>query len=138
MSEISLLGMASLLLNVKAHLEEGHKEALEKAGELCVEHAKAAIGTYEYGWPPLAESTMKHKSADTPLLESGAFRESIGYTISAPNVCDVGTNDPKAEWFEFGTSKMPPRSVIAETGRRCEAEVVAIVGGSIGKLLVKD
>lgn len=129
---------AAMFLRMGAAAAHGPRAALEKAGALAEAKAKAAIGTYEYGWPSLAPSTVSRKGADTPLLQTGELRDSIGHTLVSDHECEVGSNDPKAEWHELGTSKMPPRSFIAETGRRHEGEIVALLEkGLVGPLSLK-
>jgi phage gpG-like protein len=76
------------------------------------ERAKAAIGTYEFGWPQLKPETIAQKATgDSPLLETGELRESI--TSSAertPYGAEgvVGSSEKKALWHELGTSKVRP------------------------------
>ena len=53
--------------------------------------------------------TLKRKGGnDTPLLETGALRDSIGIKLYE-NRGIVGTNNEVAPFHEFGTSKMSPR-----------------------------
>ena len=42
------------------------------------EKTKVAVGTYEFGLPPLKPETIERKAnGDTPLLETGEMRDSI-------------------------------------------------------------
>lgn len=111
---------------------------MERAAQLIETRAKAAIGTYAYGWPPLAASTLAKKAADTPLLETGAMRDSIGHVVAGDGMsASVGSNEDKAVWQELGTSRgIPPRSFLAETARRSAADVVQIIGTGVGRTLL--
>jgi hypothetical protein len=91
---------------------------LDKVGELASTMAAAYLGTYQPGWPALAESTIADKIAQgfpvpSPLLRTGAMRESIRHEID-PTLLEVavGSSDPKALWQELGTSRIPPRSFL--------------------------
>ena len=96
------LGAASVALH------ESTNSALEKAAKILEDEAKSAIATYKYGWAPLAESTLAHKSGDTPLLETGQLQGSIEHTLGDREAW-VGTSDRTAIFHELGTSKMPAR-----------------------------
>lgn len=86
-----------------------HKGVVE-ACKLLQTTAKEAIGTYEFGWPALKPETVARKAnGDTPLLETGELQSSIEYNVDWLEGC-IGTNDYKAAWQEFGTSRgIPPR-----------------------------
>jgi phage gpG-like protein len=89
--------------------------ALDAAGQKFIQHIREAIGTYEYGWEPLKEATIARKGGlDTPLLETTQLRESYTYQV-INHLLLVGSNDPRAPMFEYGTSRMPPRPVIEPT-----------------------
>src|SRR5438874_10997755 len=83
---------------------------LDKVGELASTMAAAYIGTYQTGWPALAESTITSKAAagfavPAPLLETGEMRDSIRHEVD-PILLEVvvGSNDKRALWQEVGTS----------------------------------
>jgi HK97 gp10 family phage protein len=102
-----------MALGAEAHVMQ--HACLETAGKMFVEKAKAAIGTYEYGWPPLAESTVARKAGgDTPLLETGALRDSFSYEVRSDHV-SIGSDDPKIIYSEWGTKHEPPRPIIGGT-----------------------
>jgi hypothetical protein len=85
--------------------------------------AKAAIGTYEFGWPALAESTLKRKAADTPLIETGDMRASVEWKAElAPGGAEglVYSNDKIALYQELGTDRgIPPRSFLFKSMWLC-------------------
>jgi phage gpG-like protein len=101
--------LAAQIKTVRPRLEIG----LDKVGELASTMAAAYIGHYQPNWPRLAESTLKNKSADTPLLETGEMRDSIRHEVDPLELeVVVGSADPKALWQELGTSRIPPRSFL--------------------------
>lgn len=75
-----------------------------------------AVGPYPE-WAPLADSTMEDKERggyappDNPLLRDGDLRESFQHERNGLEGV-VGSTDPKMEFHEFGTVKMPPRPVV--------------------------
>lgn len=135
--EMSFGQAAAFFLGMAKKLDT--KEGLEKAAAMLEQKAKAAIGTYEYGWPPLkAETVARKTNGDTPLLETGELRDSYHHTLVSSEEAEIGSNDPKAEWQELGTPSIPPRSVLAETGRRHEEEAVQIIADAmVGPLSLK-
>jgi len=105
------LGRALLLVG-ELELEKHH--AMEKACTIIEDSAKGAIGTYEFGWQQLAQSTQEQRvalgfSPNDPLLRTGELRDSIGHTVESGNVGYIGTNNKIAPYQEFGTDKIPPR-----------------------------
>jgi hypothetical protein len=85
---------------------------------LIRDDAKAALGTYEYKWPRLAESTQADRvkkgfPEDEPGLRTGDMRASIEAKIFADERrAFVGSNSDKLVWFELGTKSQPPRPVL--------------------------
>lgn len=108
---------------------------VEAMGHACViveTEAKRVLGTHDYGWPPLAASTIaQKKNGDTPLLETGDMRQSIEHTVQ-PELTGatgyVGSNDPKAKYHELGTSQIPPRPFLSGAAMHKEQEVVHELG----------
>ncbi len=136
--EMSFGAAAAFFLGMAHEMEKGREHSLEKAAAFAEEKAKAAIGTYEYNWTPLAASTVARKGADTPLLVDGALRDSYEHTVISGDEAEVGSDNPIAEWQELGTPTIPPRPVLLETGKRYEKEIVAILeAGLVGPLSLK-
>lgn len=129
MKEFSLTGFAAFLGGL-AEAKALNHHALESAAEIVETEAKRVIGTYDYGWPPLAESTLARKSADTPLLETGEMRDSIEHTVHG-NEAHIGSNDDKAVWHELGTATIPPRSFLMGAAVAKEKEVVDKIGRAV-------
>lgn len=58
------------------------KKALKKAGAAIQKDAQKLFGTYQEGWPDLAEATQEKRAkagypADEPLLVTGALRDAM-------------------------------------------------------------
>lgn len=128
MSELSLLGLAEHLAHAGVEIHHVMHHAMEEACVVLEESAKGAMGTYEFGWPPLKPSTIARKATgDSPLLETGELKESITHVAHEMEGW-VGTNDYKAAWLEFGTSKMPPRPFLGGALNAKGGELRAIFG----------
>lgn len=132
-----LASFASFAAGLTVTINDGEHDLLDHAGKTIKEEAKSVIGTYSYGWPPLAESTLKNKAADTPLLETGKMRDSIEHTVimSEKTVC-IGSNEDTAVWQELGTSRIPPRSFLVGAATHKADEVVKAIGTKVHKLLI--
>jgi hypothetical protein len=104
------------LATVKPRLEIG----LDKVGALAETLAAKYPGTYQPGWVPLAESTIKDKQDNgwpvpSPLKRSGDMAASYKKEIDLAGLAvAVGSPEVKALWQEMGTSRgIPPRPVCA-------------------------
>lgn len=107
-------------------------ELLDRGCQIIETEAKRVIGTYEYGWPALADSTRADRERkgfpeDEPLLRSGGMRDSIGHTVE-PDAGYVGSNDPKVRWQELGTKHIPARSFLAGAALTKGQEVAEYLG----------
>jgi phage gpG-like protein len=127
MREFNILGFIAHMAGVVAEMEHAHHVALERAAKIVEKEAKDVIGTYRYGWPPLAEATLKRKSDDTPLLESGKLRDSIHHSVDHERA-RVGSDEDTAVWQELGTSRIPPRSFLAEAAKHKTDDVLNEIG----------
>jgi hypothetical protein len=123
-------------LGTLAVMDAVEKKALEKAGAIVRDECVRVLGTYEYGWPPLAPSTLARKAADTPGLETGEMRDSIEYTAD-DHAVQIGSDNDKLVWFELGTSRQPPRSVLVEALHRKTNEVLLAVGHEFAGHLIR-
>lgn len=134
MTEFSLLGFAAFTTALVAKIDHAKHEALEEGAKIIEKEAKRVIGTYDYGWPRLAASTLENKSADTPLLETGEMRDSIAHNVDHDGKeAHVGSDNDKAVWQELGTVKIPPRSFLMGAAVHKKDEV----GHAIGHHVVK-
>jgi hypothetical protein len=125
----AFLGEAAVALPIAEH------RALEHAAVIVETEAKRVIGTYDYGWPQLADATQADRvakgfSPNDPGLRSGAMRDSIERTVLA-HEAQIGSNDEHLVWFDQGTSKQPPRSVLMGAAVHKEVEVVHAIGRTL-------
>jgi phage gpG-like protein len=114
MMPMDLLQAALKLALAAETLPKRINELLEKSAQLVEDEAKASLGTYQEGWPPLKPGTIAGKATgDSPLLETGDLRMSIEHHVDAEaHEAYVGSNNPKARWHELGTSRIPPRTFL--------------------------
>jgi HK97 gp10 family phage protein len=132
----SFAALAARLATADADVKIATEAALEKICQLIEDRAKAAIGTYDFGWKQLAQSTQEQRvalgfSANEPLLRIGKLRDSIGHVVEGEDGY-VGTNDPIAPFQEFGTSKIPPRPFLGGALAATEGEIPKIFGSLVG------
>lgn len=116
------LGAALQFAALDVALHESMKNGLEEAARRIAETAKDEVGHYQPSvgpfnkWDDLADSTEADKArkgfpADAPLERTGGFRDSWQFEVDGLEAV-VGSKDGKAPWFEFGTTRMPPRPVL--------------------------
>lgn len=133
----SLLEGAAYFTGVHMAMERTSKAAVTKSARMIRDEAKRVLGTYDYGWPSLADATIEHKkTGDSPGLETGAMRRSIKYSVTGSRMhweANVGSNDPHALFFELGTIHQPPRSFLAGAAMRMEHKVHEICGVDLFK-----
>lgn len=127
----SLGEFAASLMGMEAGYLLWEHEALERAGKIVEEEAKRVIGTYDYGWPQLADSTQEQRqslgySANEPLLRKGDLRDSIEHTVDKfEHAVYIGSNSEIMVYQALGTSRgIPPRNPIDGATRAKEHEVV--------------
>jgi HK97 gp10 family phage protein len=131
-----LASFAAFAAGMVVEVDHAKHEALEKGAKIIEDEAKRVIGTYDYGWPPLAASTVARKGADTPLLETGEMRDSIEHTVGHDEA-RIGSNNDKALWHELGTSRIPPRPFLMGAAKAKEKEVADLLGHQVVKVLTK-
>jgi hypothetical protein len=139
MREFTLLGFISHLAVMDADIKFAEREAVERACKLIQRVAKDMIGTPQPMWPPLAESTLARKDANTPLLETGEMRDSIEYKIEKTEpscIGHVGSDNMKAVWHELGTSKIPPRSFLVAAAVGRGEQIAELVGKIIFETMI--
>jgi hypothetical protein len=107
---------------------------LSEWSALVCKRAREAIGTYEYGWPPLGPAAIA-KHGDTPLFDTGALKESIGAFVQMHSAghgrAVVGSDSDKAVWHELGTSRIPPRSFLMSSAMRSHKDIGIIARRAI-------
>lgn len=131
MKEFSLIGFATLLTEL-ASAKYAEHHALELASQIVEKEAKHVLGTYDYGWPQLAETTKEDRvrkgfTENDPGLRSGEMRESIEHTVFATEAF-IGSNDDHLVYFDIGTSKQPPRPVLLAAAIKKEDQVLDAIG----------
>lgn len=130
---MNLLELAGAMAKAAAMTDIVLMEDLEKGAKILKDSAQDAIGTYKFGWPHLGPDAVA-RHGDTPLLETGALKGSIQYTVGALDAW-VGTNDYKAKWQEFGTSRgIPPRPFLGGAVTHEAASIETLVAASAAKI----
>ena len=128
MKEFTLLGFIAELGAIERDLHALPQMVVERACQIVEKKAKNSIGKQHDIWPPLAPSTVHDKEAHgfpvpKPLLRTGELRDSIEHTMIDSHHGEVGTNDPRGPWFEFGTSRMPPRPFLVPAAQASEDKI---------------
>lgn len=141
MREFSLTEFAAFLTETTVEAEMATHHALERAGRIVQREAKAEIGHYQDAAPPfaawaeLAQSTKDDRvrqgyTENDPGLRSGEMRESVQYRVLGHEV-HIGSDDQKLVYFELGTEKQPPRTVLAGSLIKKTTEVVSVIGHEV-------
>ena len=131
MINLSLVGAIGFFTEMALTEKYVDHHALTEAAKIVKEEAQRVLGTYDYGWEPLAASTVEHKAAgDSPGYETGDMLDSIGITVKT-KTADIGSDEDKALWFELGTVNQPPRSFLLQAAMTKEREVADKVGDEV-------
>jgi hypothetical protein len=137
--ELSLLGAIELFATMGLEMEHENHRILERCGKLVTHEVYRVIGTYEYGWPQLAETTQDERASqgfepNDPLLRTGRMRDTIWYKVGHDEV-QIGSDDKILAWQELGTSRIPPRPVLEGALKQKTPEVLKVIGRAVvGKL----
>lgn len=139
MREFTLAGFAAFVTEeLVDNVERAREEALELGAKAIRAEAKRVIGTYDYGWPQLAQSTQSDRQkkgypANEPLLRDGTLRDSIHYTIIDPGkLAEIGSNDDVAVYQELGTATIPPRPFLSTSAARLEKPIRKMIRKTVG------
>ena len=119
---------------------------LERGAKIIEYAAKAEIGHYQdaagpfAAWPELAASTKDDRvrkgfSENEPGLRSGEMGASIGHVVDHHEAV-IGSDDDNLVYFELGTSRQPPRSVLGAAAFRNGEKVARAVGEEVVIALV--
>ena len=132
---------AAIPVGLEAAASHIEHEAREEIG-----HYQAEVGAFE-SWAPLSRATLEGFEADgigyvpgkielgyappdNPLLRTGTLRDSYHHRVEGHEAA-VGSDDPIAEWQEFGTPDarfpIPPRSVLGIAACREEEHAVEMM-----------
>jgi HK97 gp10 family phage protein len=148
MREMSLAQFIGHLGMFETRMRTEERHALERAAKLVEAESKAEIGHYQgeappfTAWAELADSTKEDRvkqgfTENDPGLRTGEMRDSISHAVGDKEAV-VGSNDEKLVWFELGTEKQPPRSVLGTAAVHKGRQVAEIMGGAVVKALVGD
>ncbi len=122
-----------------AKLADANLHGLEKGVAIIAAEARTVIGEYQagvegfVGWAELADSTKDDRvrkgfSENEPGLRTGEMRDSIE-SAATFGAGVVGSQSEKLEWFDQGTERMPPRSVLGIAAvHKTDAAVDAAAG----------
>ena len=119
--------------NIQILVEKAIMDFMPIAGEKIQQRAREKLGTYQPGWPPLAESTRKKKAqrrggavmgpigsvGDTPLIDTGAMLRSFRHSemgtethITAEHPMEQHEQDPTVGGFTLDNPALPARRVM--------------------------
>jgi hypothetical protein len=146
MVEFSIDGMAKQFLSLSVGGVILDEAMLEYVGVTVEKAAKDKIGEYQgqagqfVGWAQLADSTMDDRvrqgfSEDEPGLRSGKMRDSIEHKVGFQEV-QIGSDDDNLVWFELGTVKQPPRSVLGGAAFEEAPKIVEHLGVAMEAFLI--
>ena len=132
MATYDILGFVAHMAVVQAEMAHLRHGALEKGAVIIETEAKRVLGTYDYGWVPLAASTVERKAnGDTPLLETGEMRDSIEHQVVSDKEAQIGSASDIAGYQEFGTSRIPARPFLGGAAVAKGEEVAKVTSAHI-------
>ena len=146
MADFSILGFVEHLAAMTIEVEHETQAGLEEAARIIEREAKDAIGTYQdeagqfVAWAELADATKDQRvalgySENDPGLRSGAMRESVEHMVEG-HTAHIGSDDDNLVFFELGTVRQPPRSVLGGAAFRSGHEVAEVIGSHFVAALV--
>ena len=135
---MDLLQFIAHLGGATTRMDAARHAALERSAKLVEAEAKRLIGEYQDAagpfppWADLADRTKDERTRlgfpeDEPGLRTGEMRDSISHRVERAEAV-VGSNNDKMVYFELGTVKQPPRSVLGGALVRNEEHVARILG----------
>ena len=134
---MNLFQAAALFTGIAVEMDHIKHHCLDEGSKILQEEAKRELGTYQPGWPRLKPATIARKSTgDSPLLETGELRDSIQREVQQ-HVAYIGSNNKKALFHEFGTSRIPPRPFLGTAAALKTSEIGEMFGAKYHALLVK-
>ena len=137
MASGNLAAAAAFFRAAVSELDEAQKVGLEKAAVIVETASKAAIGDpgNGFGWPPLAQSTLARKAANTPLYETGKLQSSISHVVDG-NRATIGTDSLIGVYQMLGTSRgIPPRDFLMPAVMQNKEEIEAVIGRAFAAVL---
>lgn len=145
MREFSLKDFAAFCADGAAlehSIKTARRTALMIAAAAIATEAKRVLGTYDYGWPQLADATQADREkhgypANEPLLRDGTLRDSIQWTLVSDREAQIGSDLDIAVYQELGTGKIPARSFLAGAAAHLEHDVVKALGKVVALTIVR-
>lgn len=143
------LGSAAVLFGTfDAKIYLNAVKAVDRIGAKVEKKAKAKLGEYQDGngaheaWDELAPMTKSQRvrlgyTENDPGLRSGKMRKSISH-VSHELTTTIGSDDDNLVYFEHGTKKQPPRSVLGAAAYESIDAIKkefgdAVIGGMLGE-----
>jgi phage gpG-like protein len=135
MGAFTLLEFAAKLMAAEADMRLITPETIRAACQIVASAARDMIGVPKPEWPALNPETLARKIANTPLLETGAMRDSIQWN-SDEHDGYVGSNSKILQYQEFGTQKgLPPRPVLGLAVIKKEKEIERMAAKAVMSVL---
>ncbi|KDE19672.1 hypothetical protein AZ09_10390 [Acetobacter aceti 1023] len=136
--DFTLPEFAAFLTETALKVNDATHSALDDAARIVQVEAKHEVGQYQEAagpfpaWAELADSTKEDRvrhgfTENDPGLRTGEMRESIKRSVGG-HEAHVGSDDDKMVFFELGTEKQPPRTVLAGALIRKTDEVRHVIG----------
>jgi hypothetical protein len=146
MPDMSLSGFIEHLARFDIRLHEQTHKGLEHAASIVEAEAWREFGHYQdaagpfAAWAELADATKddrtKHGYTENdPGLRSGEMQASLGHEVAVAEAV-VGSNDQNLVYFELGTERQPPRSILGIAMVHKTEDVVHVLGGSVVSALI--
>ena len=139
MREFDLFRFAEFCAHDLPHeVQHAREKALEAGAQIIQKEARRVIGTYDYGWEQLAQSTQADREkkgfpANEPLLRTGELRDSIHYQIlKRGHLAEIGSDSDIAVYQEMGTSTIPARPFLAGAAVKTEKQITKVVRAIVG------
>ena len=118
-------------------LHEGLEKSvklIEKSAKDEIGHLQPAVGNYN-AWAELTDVTKADKEAKgyvfnedyNPLYRTGGLQDSISHEVGELEAV-TGSTSELMPFFEYGTSKMPPRPVIGPAAFKNREKIKSIIG----------
>jgi phage gpG-like protein len=135
MGAFTLFEFAVKLTAASADMRLLAPEIIRAACEIVAAAARDMIGIPKPEWPALNPETLARKIANTPLLETGAMRDSIQWN-SDEHDGYVGSNSKILQYQEFGTARgVPPRPVLGLAVLKKEKEIEKMAARAVMSVL---
>lgn len=139
--------LARALERAAAELPLTYAAAMRAGGESVKNDAQERIGHYQAGWDLLQPATVAQKirmeiapggdGGDNPLLRTGDMRDSIAAESTDAGFV-VGSAADVLAYQEIGTSRIPPRPVLAPALKHMAPFITTVLGRAVEKTLAGD